>query len=78
MQQWSVTEGFCQTDGAEHHPTYGVAVTLPDGSGWEWADVDVERAAAQTLAERLQALQPQQCHWEELVLDFIDEMAGKV
>lgn len=78
MQQWRVTRGFCQTEGAEDHPTYGVAVTLPDGTEWAWADVDVDRPVVQELAGRLQTAQPESCHFEELVLDFIEEMAGKV
>ena len=78
MQQWRVTQGYCRTEGAEDCPTYGVAVTLPDSTEWGWADVDVDRRAAQALAARLQCLQPAPCHFEALVLDFIEEMAGKV
>ena len=78
MQHWRVTEGVCATVGAEGYPTYGVAVTLPDGSEWGWSDVDTDLAVAAALACRLQAIQPQQCHFRELVLDFIEEMAGKV
>lgn len=78
MQQWRVTQGYCRTEGAEDCPTYGVAVTLSDNTGWAWADVDVDRAVAQALAARLQRLQPAPCHFEALVLDFIEETAGKV
>lgn len=78
MQQWRVTEGTCETDGAEGYPTYGVAATLPDGGWWAWADVDTDRAIASVLAWRLQAAQPDPHHFRELVLDFIEEMAGKV
>ena len=78
MQMWSVIESECQTAGAEGHPVYGVTVALPDGGVWSWSDVDVDRSAAQRLADRLQAAQPQRCLFEDLVLDFIEEMAGKV
>lgn len=78
MQQWRITEGICITQGVEGYPTYGVAVTLPDGGEWAWADVDIDRSIVRQLVCRLQAAQPRRCHFEELVLDFIEEMAGKV
>lgn len=78
MQEWSVMEGWCATAGAEGYPVYGVAVRMPDGSTWSWADVDTDRSAAQRLAERMQCAQPEPCHFRDLVLDFIEEMAGKV
>ena len=59
-------------------PTFGVEVTLPDGSVWSWADVDTDRRVVQVLCCRLQVAQPEACHFRELVLDFIEEMAGKV
>ena len=71
-------ESECQTAGAEGHPVYGVAVALPDGGTWSWADVDTDRSAVQRLAERLRCTQPEPCLFEDLVLDFIEEMAGKV
>lgn len=78
MQLWSVIEGECETQGAEGCPVFGVQVTMPDGSRWLWADVDVDPAVAELLANRLQAIQPAECHFEDLVRDFIEEMAGKV
>lgn len=75
MQQWTVVDSMCQSDGAEGYPVYGVQVTLPDGRVWVWADVDVDRAVAEALARRLQALQPSFCHFQDLVLDYIEEMA---
>ena len=78
MQEWSVIESECQTAGAEGYPVYGVAVRLSDGGTWSWADVDTDRRVAQRLAERLQCAQPEPCHFRDLVLDFIEEMAGKV
>ena len=78
MQEWSVIESECQTAGAEGYPVYGVAVRLSDGGTWSWADVDTDRSAVQRLAERLRCTQPEPCLFEDLVLDFIEEMAGKV
>ena len=78
MQIWRVTQGVCRTHGAEGYPVYGVEVTLADGSVWAWEDVDVDRAAAERLACRLQHLQPAPCHFVDLVLDFIEEQAQKV
>lgn len=78
MQRWFVTEGVCRTPGAEGVPVYGVQVVLADGSLWQWEDVDVDPAVAAILASRLQRIQPSRCHFEELVLDFIEEMAAKV
>ena len=78
MQLWSVVEGECETQGAEGVPTYGVQVTLSDGGGWSWADVDVDASVVAELVRRLQAAQPDRCHFEDLVRDFIEEKAGKV
>ena len=78
MQQWSVIEGVCETEGAEGYPVYGVQVTLTDGTCWSWADVDVDSAVATALATRLQTLQPAPCHFEDMVRDYIEEQAQKV
>ena len=78
MQYWRMTEGWCVTPGAEGYPAYGVAVTLPDGGVWEWVDVDTDPAAVEELVSRLQSTQPEACHFRDMVLDFIEEMAGKV
>lgn len=78
MLRWSVIEGVCQTQGAEGCPVFGVQTTLPDGRSWRWADVDADPTVAQALAARLQRLQPEECHFEDLIRDFIEEMAGKV
>ena len=78
MQLWSVIVGKCGTDGAEDYPVYGVQVTLEDGSEWAWADVDVDRRVVARLADRLQAIQPDPCHFKDMVLDFIEDMAAKV
>ena len=78
MQRWRVIEGDCTTQGAEGYPVFGVQATLPDGIVWSWADVDADPAVAEELACRLQVMQPEKCHFEDLVLDFIEEMAGKV
>ena len=75
-EQWSVVQGVCATPGAEGVLVYGVQVRCRDGSTWCWPDVDVERAVVDRLARRLQAAQPERCHYEELVLDFIQEVAG--
>lgn len=78
MQQWTVVAGVCATPGAEGYPTYGVAVTLPDGTHWVWADADVDLAVVTQLVDRLQAVQPERCHFEEIILDFIEETAAKM
>ena len=78
MQCWTVTEGVCESDGAQGHPVYGVRATLDDGTVWSWADVDTDPAVAALLAQRLQFWQPAACHLRDLVLDFIEEQAQKV
>lgn len=78
MQRWSVIKGICVTPGAEGIPTYGVQVTLPSGDRWQWEDVDVDPAVVAALVCRLQESQPDECHFRDVVLDFIEEMAAKV
>ena len=77
-QQWEQISGICHTPGAEGVPTYGVRVRCPDGSVWEWPDVDTDPAVAADLAALLQAAQPEPCHFEELVLDHIERQAGRL
>lgn len=72
---WECVSGICQTPGAEGLPVFGVRVCRRDGSTWAWPDVDVERAAVERLAALLQAAQPERCHYEEMVLDFIEGLA---
>ena len=76
-QDWELIEGACSTPGAEGITTYGVRVTYPDGTMWEWADVDVDKAVTRRLLERLRHLSPERCHLKEMVLDFIEEVAGE-
>ena len=75
MQCWQRIESVCAGDGAEGFPTFGVQVTTPDGTVWQWADVDPDPAVTDRLVARLQAVQPEPCHWQEMVLDFICEVA---
>lgn len=69
-QNWMVIRGFCGTEGAEHVPTYGLRCEHPDGV-WSWPDVDVDGAAVEALADRLNAVQPSPCHFADMVLDYI-------
>ena len=75
---WSVIEGVCETAGAEGYPVYGVQAVLAAGGVWSWEDVDADPAVVRVLVSRLQETQPEECHFRDLVLDFIEEMAGKV
>ena len=73
--QWIVIEGVCVTPGAEGVSVFGVAHR---GCGWCWSDVDTDRAAAERLAERLNRAQPELCHFAEMVMDFVEEEAGRL
>ena len=73
MQQWMVIQGTCATEGAEGYPTYGVRMTDVNDVPWEWADVDTDPTVVAVLAHRLQQAQPQRCHFQEMVLDYIEE-----
>ena len=73
-QNWIVIPGVCSTPGAEGTPTYGVQM-IGEGRPWTWLDVDLDPAVAQLLADRLNRLQPEPCHFTEMVLDFIEERA---
>ncbi len=75
LDQWECVPGVCETPGAEGLAVFGVRVTHPDGSVWTWPDVDVDRAAVCRLAAMLQETQPERCHYQELVLDFIQRQA---
>lgn len=69
-EKWTIVYSACSTDGAEGMPVYGVQC-----SDWSWPDVDTDRAVAQRLADRLNTLQPEPCHYADMVLDFIAECA---
>ena len=68
---WTVTCGLCRTDGAEGTPVYGVRCR-----DWAWPDVDTDLAVVQRLADRLNRLQPEPCHYADMVLDYIQERAA--
>ncbi len=74
--EWALVQGVCATQGAEGVPVYGVAVRCRDGSEWTWPDVDTDRAVVSCLVARLQAAQPERCHYTEMVVDYIEEVAG--
>ncbi len=75
-QQWEMIQGTCGTEGAEGVSTYGVAVRHPDGSAWTWSDVDTDPAVVAVLLERLRLCRPEPCHYGDMVLDFIHEVAA--
>ncbi len=75
-EEWRLVRGVCATPGAEGVPVYGVAVCRRDGGTWCWPDVDTDRAVVSRLVERLQTAQPEPCHYAEMVLDYIHEVAG--
>ena len=75
LDLWECIPGRCITPGAEGVPTYVVRVRCRDGSVWEWPDVDVDQGAVFRLVETLQTAQPERCHYEDLVLDFIQRQA---
>ena len=76
--EWELVQGVCATPGAEGVPVYGVRVRCRDGSAWVWSDVDVDPAVVRRLVARLQAAQPERCHYADLVADYIEETAGGV
>lgn len=76
MARWERIRGICMTVGAQEEPTYGVRLTAGD-IVWEWADVDVDPAVVDELLSRLRENQPEICHLEDIVRDFIEETASK-
>lgn len=72
LQKWICTQSLCSTQGAEAVATYGVRVEHPGGL-WEWADVHVDSAAVQRLVDRLNRMQPEPCHFADIVQDYIAE-----
>lgn len=74
-EQWESLPGVCETPGAEGLTVYGVRVRRPDGSTWVWPDVDPDPVVVSRLVDILQAAQPERCHYEDVVLDFIQRQA---
>ena len=70
-------QGVCVTPGAEGLSVYGVRVRCQDGGTWCWSDVDIDPAVVRRLVERLQAAQPERCHYADMVADYIQEVAGE-
>ena len=71
---WERIRATCMTVGAQGEQTYGVRLTVGD-TVWEWADVDVNPAIVDELLSRLRENQPEICHLDDIVRDFIEEMA---
>lgn len=78
MHCWTVIASESETDGAKGYPVYGVQTVLADGTTWSWTDVDTDPTVVAQLANRLQATQPEVCHFRDIVLDFIEERAQLV
>ncbi len=76
-QQWELTAGFCETPGAEGVSVYGVLCRCGGAVCWIWSDVDTDRERVLRLVDRLNRVQPELCHYEDMVLDFIEEEAAK-
>ena len=76
QDEWELVHSICATPGAEGAVVYGVAVRCRDGGVWSWPDVDLDPAVVSRLVTRLQRVQPERCHYEEMVLDYIEEVAG--
>ncbi len=74
-QTWQRIQSVCESDGAVGFPTFGVRVTRPDGTVWQWSDVDPDPAVTDRLVAVLQTTQPEECHWQDVVLDFIHRVA---
>lgn len=77
ITEWELCTGVCETDGADPVTVYGVRARCGAWT-WEFADVDVSAPAVETLLARLRQMQPEPCHCEEIVRDYIEELAGTV
>lgn len=74
--QWRVVAGTCSTPGAEGVIAYGVECRRNGMVVWRWEDVDVEPTVVRRLADLLNAAQPEPCHYADMVMDFIQRVAG--
>lgn len=71
---FELVQGVCRTDGAQGRTVYGVRARL--GSGiWEWADVAADRRQVEELLRRLEIARPEPCHLQDIVEDYIGELA---
>ena len=70
-QRWQVIHGVCATHGGEGVTVYGVQVVCADGRVWRWADVSADREAVTRFAALMEQVQPEPCHWAELVEDCV-------
>lgn len=70
--QVAVLCGTCQTPGAPPKPVYGLQVES-DSHHWCWQDLDVDRQRVETLAHRLEEMNPEPCHLEDIIRDFVLE-----
>ncbi len=75
-QRWERIAGVCETPGGEGAPVWGVQVRWGEMVPWVYPDVSTQATEAQELAERLQRAQPEPCHWQDIVEEYIHEIAG--
>ncbi len=71
-ERWECIRSLCTADGAAGVTVYGVRLISPDGV-WEWQDVSTSKAQVMCLLTRLRREQPERCHLEDIVRDFIVE-----
>lgn len=64
---------YCSPDG-ESVKTYGIQMILPDAIE-EFPDVDLSAAAVDRLIGRLQTYRVEACHFRDVVMDYIEELA---
>ncbi len=71
-QRWECIGSQCTADGACGETVYGVRLVTSEGV-WEWSDVSSSAAQVECLLDRLRREQPEICHLEDIVRDFIVE-----
>ncbi|MBE6778499.1 MAG: hypothetical protein E7541_03845 [Ruminococcaceae bacterium] len=70
-QQWKRIRSVCATDGAQGKKVYGVQVVCGE-IVWRFEDVDASARRVERLVALLNEEQPEPCHWEAIVEDYIE------
>ncbi len=72
MPHFEIIRTDLQDDTGETVTSYGIS-----GGGIDYPDLTFDRERAQRLVGDLNELQPEQCHLDDIVLDFTEEYRAR-
>jgi hypothetical protein len=74
--KWEIIETEILVDDSQFYKTYGVNVADLKGFEFTYSDVSLSRKDVQRLVDRVGKMDISTVHLRDIVLDYIEELAG--